>query len=104
VPAAAAGSLPFLYSESLNVLRRLRQQYGTQIWKRYGFVDAFNPMTGWAGSDVVGIDVGISMLMAENARTEFVWKAFMRSPEARAAMQKCGFFSPRARRGLSPQS
>lgn len=91
VPAAAAGSLPFLFPESMAVLRNLRHQYGEKIWKRYGFVDAFNPLTGWVDSDVVGIDAGISILMAENARSQFVWKTFMRSREAQAAMQKCGF-------------
>jgi hypothetical protein len=93
VPAAAAGSLPFLFRESMAVLRNLRQQYGERIWKRYGFVDAFNPLTGWADSDVVGIDVGISLLMAENARTQFVWETFMRGREAQAVMRKCGFKS-----------
>jgi hypothetical protein len=43
--------------------------------------------------EVVGIDVGISMLMAENARSRLVWDTFMRNPEARAAMEKCGFRS-----------
>ena len=91
VPAASAGSLPFLYNESLDVLRNLETDYGKQIRKRYGFVDAFNPLTGWASSDVIGIDVGISMLMAENARTAFVWNTFMQNPEARAAMELAGF-------------
>ncbi len=93
VPAAAAGSLPFLFRESVAVLRNLRHQYGDRIWKRYGFVDAFNPITGWVDSDVVGIDAGISLLMAENARSQFVWQTFMRSREAHVAMQKCGFHS-----------
>jgi hypothetical protein len=93
VPAAAAGSLPFLFRESVAVLRNLRQQYGNQIWKRYGFVDAFNPLTGWVDNDVVGIDVGISLLMAENARSQFVWNTFMQNSEAQVAMQKCGFHS-----------
>ncbi len=93
VPAAAAGSLPFVFPESMAVLRTLRRRYGRQIWKRYGFVDAFNPLTGWVDGDVVGIDQGISMLMAENARSEFVWRTFMRNPEVRSAMEKCGFHS-----------
>jgi len=34
-----------------------------RIWeahleKSMGFVDAFNPLTGWASSDVLGIDAG----------------------------------------------
>ncbi len=93
VPAAAAGSLPFLFRESMAVLRNLRHQYGEQVWKRYGFVDAFNPLTGWVDSDVVGIDAGISMLMAENAQSQFVWETFMQNREAHRAMQKCGFHS-----------
>ncbi len=91
VPAASAGSLPFLYNESLEVLRTLRTHYGKRMWKHYGFVDAFNPLTGWASSDVIGIDLGISMLMAENARSGFIWNTFMKSPEARAALDLAGF-------------
>ena len=91
VPAAAAGSLPFLFPESMTVLRNLRQRYGEQIWKRYGFVDAFNPLTGWVDHEVVGIDVGISLLMAENARSEFVWRTFMRNPEMQPPWIKAGF-------------
>ena len=93
VPAAAAGSLPFLFSDSVAVLHHLRQQYGKHIWKRYGFVDAFNPLKNWVDKDVIGIDVGISMLMAENARSQLVWNTFMRNREARIALQKCGFRS-----------
>lgn len=93
VPAASAGSLPFLFNESVAVLRNLRGYYGRQIWKRYGFVDAFNPLTGWASSDVVGIDVGISMLMAENSRSQFVWNTFMRNPEATHGLERAGFHS-----------
>jgi hypothetical protein len=93
VPAASAGSLPFVLDESYLVLRNLRAYYGRQIWKKYGFVDAFNPLTGWASSDVIGIDLGISMLMAENARTQTVWNTFMRNKELTAAMEKVGFKS-----------
>src|SRR5581483_11582565 len=78
VPAASAGSLPFVFNESYSVLRNLRAYYGKQIWKEYGFVDAFNPLTGWMSTDVIGIDVGISMLMAENARSQMIWNTFMR--------------------------
>jgi hypothetical protein len=91
VPAAAAGSLPFVFNESMSVLRNLRDRYGDKIWKRYGFVDAFNPLTGWVSRDVLGIDVGISMLMSENARSQFVWNTFMRNREAHVAMERVGF-------------
>lgn len=91
VPAAAAGSLPFMFSDCVAVLRKLRSQYGNQIWKKYGFVDAFNPLTSWSSKDVLGIDVGITMLMAENARSQFVWNTFMRNPETGLAMERAGF-------------
>lgn len=91
VPAAAAGSLPFVFNEAIGVLKNLRGYYGKQIWKQYGFVDAFNPLSGWVSRDVLGIDVGISMLMAENARSQFVWNAFMKNPEVKVAMERAGF-------------
>jgi hypothetical protein len=43
---------------------------------RYGVVDAFNPLTGWYDPDALGVDLGITTLKAENARSEFVWHAF----------------------------
>ena len=40
---------------------------------------------------VIGIDVGITMVMAENARTGFVWNVFMKNKEMQQAMEKAGF-------------
>jgi hypothetical protein len=90
VPCAAGGSLPFLPEATMRVLRTIRDHY-PNAWSRYGFVDAFNPMTGWYDTDVIGIDVGIIMLMAENARTGFVWETFMKNPEAQRGMEIAGF-------------
>lgn len=91
VPCATGGSLAFLYEDCMKVLRNIRGRYKEKAWARYGFVDAFNPLSGWYDRDVLGIDLGITMLMAENHRTGFVWETFMKNPEARSAMQKCGF-------------
>jgi hypothetical protein len=90
VPCAAAGSLPFLPEETIRVLRAMRERYGDKIWKRYGFIDAFNPQTGWYAPDVIGIDVGITMLMAENLRSRFVWRTFMKNPEVQRALKLVG--------------
>jgi len=90
VPSAAAGSLPFRPKETLRVLRNIRNQYGN-AWSRYGFVNAFNPLKNWYDSDVVGIDTGITMLMAENVRTGFIWETFMKNPEAKLGMDRAGF-------------
>jgi hypothetical protein len=92
VPAAAGGSLPFLPDATLRVLRNIRTRY-PQAWSRYGFVDAFNPLKKWYDTDIVGIDAGITLLMAENARTAFVWETFMKNPEAQRGMANAGFKS-----------
>lgn len=90
VPCATGGSIPFLPAATMRVLRTIHDHY-PQAWSRYGFVDAFNPLTGWYNTDVIGIDVGITMVMAENARTGFVWKTFMKNPEAVRGMTAAGF-------------
>ena len=90
VPAAAGGSIPFLPQETMRVLHTIHDRY-PNAWCRYGFVDAFNPITGWYDTDVVGIDTGITMLMAENARSAFVWETFMKNPETQKGMAVAGF-------------
>lgn len=93
VPSAPGGSLPFLPKETLRVLKNMKNRYGDRCWSRYGFVNAFNPLTNWYDTDVVGIDTGITMLMAENLRTGFVWNTFMKNQEAQLALQRAGFAS-----------
>jgi len=90
VPCAPGGSLPFLQQDCMLVLRTIRECY-PKAWGRYGFVDAFNPLTGWYNPDVLGIDLGITMLMAENARSGFVWDTFMKNKDAGRAMETAGF-------------
>jgi hypothetical protein len=91
VPSAAAGSLAFLPAECLSVLRAMRSKWGKRAWGRYGFVDAFHPAANWYDPDVLGIDQGISVLMAENLRSGLVWSTFMHNPESVSAMQRAGF-------------
>lgn len=91
VPCATAGSLPFLPDDVLRVLRNIRHNYEKRGWKRYGFVDAFNPKSQWYDPDVIGIDLGISMLMAENLRSGLVWETFMKNEDARRGMDRAGF-------------
>lgn len=93
VPCAAGGSLPFLRAETLRVLHTMKERFGGKVWKRYGFVDAFNPATHWFDEDVIGIDLGITMLMAENALTGSVWETFMKNPEAQRGLARAGFKS-----------
>jgi hypothetical protein len=84
--------LPFLPEATMRVLKNIKNHY-PQTWSRYGFIDAFNPLKNWYDTDIVGIDAGITMLMAENARTGFVWETFMKNPEAQLGMANAGFKS-----------
>lgn len=91
VPCATAGSLPFLPEDCIRVLRYIKATYGDNAWGRYGFCDALHPQLNWYDPDVLGIDIGIGLLMAENLRSGLVWKIFMQNSEAAAAMQRVGF-------------
>lgn len=93
VPSASGGSLVFLPQHCLRVLSTIRNRYGARAWCRYGFVDAFNPLKDFYDAGVIGIDTGITLLMAENLRTGLVWKIFMKSPEARRGLDRAGFHS-----------
>ena len=104
VPCAAAGSLPFLPRDCVRVLRALRDNFGEDAWGRYGFCDAFHPDLHWFDTDVIGIDLGIGLLMAENLRTAFVWETFMQNPEPLAAMKACGFHNDRQNTAAQPKT
>ena len=95
VPCAAAGSLMFAPEICIPVLRQMFDQFGDKIYRRYGFADAFNPSWSdkkfWVDHDVVGIDVGITLLSIENLLTGNVWRYFMRNAYIQNAMEKVGF-------------
>ena len=103
VPAAAAGSLMLAPDITLPAVREMRRRFGDRIYGRYGFADAFHPTDGWVNPDVIGIDLGITLLSAENLRSGKVWEWFMRNGEIPAAMSRAGL-SRRAPagRGLEP--
>jgi hypothetical protein len=66
----------------------MHDRYGTKIYGRYGFVDAFNPKTGWTDTDVIGINAGIILLSAENMRTASIWRWFMQNREIPSALER----------------
>lgn len=92
VPCAAGGSLVFMPDDCKLVLKTIFDRY-PKAWTRYGFVDAFNPKDDWYDPEIIGIDQGIVLLMAENLRTGGVWKTFMRNQEISRAMKAVGFRS-----------
>jgi hypothetical protein len=91
VPCAPAGSLAFEPRLCIEVLRAMHADHGAKAYKKYGFVDAFNPPAGWYNGHVIGIDVGPTVVMAENARSGLIWKTFMSSDVARRGMAAAGF-------------
>jgi hypothetical protein len=106
VPSAAGGSLMFTPGLSTRALWTMHGKYGAKIYGKYGFVDAFNPETNWIDTDVIGINVGIILLSAENMRTENVWRWFMANREIPLAMQRAGLvkYKRLSRRGHWLQS
>jgi hypothetical protein len=76
---------------TLAALKTMHERWGDRIYDHYGFVDAFNPNNGWVNPDVIGIDVGITLISAENLRTGNVWRWFMRNKEIPKAMRLVGF-------------
>jgi hypothetical protein len=101
VPSAAGGSLMFTPELATNALRTMHERWGRTIYGKYGFVDAFNPNTGWTDTDVIGINAGIILLSAENMRTANVWRWFMQNGEIPRTLDRIGLrsHSPRRRDG-----
>jgi hypothetical protein len=95
VPCAAAGSLMLAPEICLPVLREMLTRYGDNVYGRYGLADAFTPNWNgekiWIDPDVVGIDIGISLLSLDNLQTGNTWKWFMRSPYVQNGLRKARF-------------
>lgn len=89
VPYAVAGSLMFVPHLAIAALKTMRAKY-PRVYGKYGFADAFNPNTGWINRDVIGIDLGITIVSTENARSGNVWRWFMRNAEIIRAMDLVG--------------
>ena len=88
VPTAAGGSLEFNPRLSINALENMKQTYGSTVYQAYGLVDAFNPLKNWTSTLVLGIDIGMTLLAAENSRSNLVWNVFDQNLVARQALAK----------------
>ncbi|HXQ74122.1 MAG TPA: glucoamylase family protein [Pyrinomonadaceae bacterium] len=104
VPSAAGGSLMFTPELATTALHTMNERWGRRIYGKYGFVDAFNPKTGWIDTDVIGINAGIILLSAENMRSGAVWRWFMQNSEIPRALDRIGLRSrsPQRRGGSLP--
>ena len=102
VPCAAGGSLVFLPQTCGTVLQNMYDRWGDKVWTKYGFVDAFHPKDKWYSHYTLGIDQGIVLLMAENARSGSVWSSVMSTPQAKRSMEAVGL-NPYVPEDTAPQ-
>jgi hypothetical protein len=86
VPTGPGGSLEFTPRQSLDALKYMKQTFGAGVYKKYGLVDSFNPLSGFTSALVLGIDVGMTLISAENARSNFVWNYFDQTSVARQSL------------------
>jgi hypothetical protein len=84
-PSAVTGSLPFLPDEvtrALNKMKELYDDYSYPVWGDYGFVNSFklgdslNDAPSPVSTFYCGIDVGITLVMAENRKSGLIWDSF----------------------------
>jgi hypothetical protein len=105
-PTAAISSMPFTPELSIAAMHAMVDRYGHNLYRQYGFVDAFNPTlrvstavergtvdpkAGWFDVDYLGIDQGPIVAMIENYRSELVWKTMKRNPHIVRGLQRAGF-------------
>jgi hypothetical protein len=106
VPTAAGGSLAFAPEITLPTLVAMREKHGDALFGRYGFFDAFNetwpaeqppakgrviPGHGWYDTDYLGIDQGPILIMAENYRSDLVWRYMRTHPVIIRGLRRAGF-------------
>ncbi len=98
-PFAAGASIPFAPEICIPALKAMKNRYGLLVWNSHGFVDAFNPSfvtpsttpQGWFDTDQLGIDQGPMLLMAENFRSDFIWRVLRNDPVVRRGLERAGF-------------
>lgn len=94
-PTAALSAMPYTPQESMMALRHFYEDLGGEIWRRHGFVDAFNRTHRWVADSNLAIDQGPIVVMIENHRSALLWDLFMSCAEVQAGLRRLGFKSPR---------
>ncbi len=94
-PTAALSAMPYTPEESMSALRHFYEDLGHEIWREYGFRDAFNRSRDWVAEGNLAIDQGPIVVMIENYRSGLLWDLFMSCPEIGAGLGRLGFESPR---------
>lgn len=94
VPTAAGGSIPFAPEETLHALYTMKQQFGDQLYQKYGFLDSFNLTwheEGWFNPDYIGIDQGPILIQLENYESGLIWDLFSKNPHVVRGLKRAGF-------------
>ncbi len=90
-PYASAACLPFTPEIAFDGMRALLREYGSRVWREYGFVSAINADKDWYSREHIGIDQGDILLMIANWQDGFVWDLFMANPHVQEALDLMGF-------------
>ena len=94
---AAGGSIPFAPELTIPTLAHFQEQFGEQLYGKYGFKDSFNlsfstgSTKGWFSDDYVAIDQGPILLMIENFRSDHVWRLTRGNVYIRTGLARAGF-------------
>jgi hypothetical protein len=92
-PTAAGGSIVFAPEYSISSLRYMYGHYHQRLWGLYGLKDSLNAACepDWFDNDYIGIDVGATLIMIENYRSNLIWDTIMQNQEITQAMEAVGF-------------
>ena len=105
-PTAVVASIPFAPEVAIPAALEMHRRFGTHIYAKYGFVDAFNrtftfdvPLRhgrrvagfGWVADDYVGIDQGAILGMIENYRSALIWRVMQKNSYVRHGLARAGF-------------
>lgn len=90
-PYAAISSLVFAPEIVLPTIKSFNKKYGKDLWKEFGYVDAFNPTLNWYNKEYIGIDQGPLLLMIENFRSGLIWNYVMKDSIIQNGLTRLGF-------------
>ena len=106
-PTAAISSMPYFIYEnqnhSLDVIKYFYRTYRDQLWRDFGFTDAFNLGKLWFCDSYLAIDQGPIICMIENYRSQLLWNLFMSNQEIKDVLPKLTFFGDKDPSGTNDQ-
>lgn len=98
-PTAAGGSIPFAPNVCIDALYAMKNQFGNEVYKEYGFIDAFNLSyklpngEKWFETMYLGIDQGPILIQIENYQTDLIWSTIKNNKYIVEGLKKAGFKS-----------